>query len=449
MIYDVIVIGTGAGGSTAARELSKEGLNVLILEKGQSYKAGTATKHITTTSIDLKPDELDINRISRNKKIKINPDYDFFNYPSELLHVEGIGGTTTVSLANACYSWSACYHNSAISQLKSHDLNLFEELIEASEDLKVSPLPKEFMGPATIKIAKTAEELGYIVEPMPKFIDFDKCNNCGLCIDGCTMGAKWDAKHFVKQATESGATLMDDFEVIRVLHHQGKVTGVEGQAPDGQIKKFKAKKVVLSAGSLNTPHILRNSGITQGVGEGLFVDLFITVGGYLKDAGLNKEIPMGIKLEFGPYFLSPHYSNQLVTLLKEKGFPAREQDVLGIMTKIADDANGRLLEDGTIEKQLTSNDVELLKEGYLKSAQILVGAGVDEDSIVSTPIRGAHPGGTAAIGRVVNESLETQIEGLFVADASVIERAPGRPPILTITAIAKNVAKTIIQQMKN
>ncbi|HEY0196391.1 MAG TPA: FAD-binding protein, partial [Methanobacterium sp.] len=210
MIYDVIVIGTGAGGSTAARELSSEGLNVLILEKGKSYKAGTASSHIKTTSIELKSDKSDIDRISRNKKIKINPNYDFFNFPSELLHVEGLGGTTTVSLANACYSCSACYHNSAISQLKSHDLNLFEELIEASGDLKVNSLPREFMGPATIKIAKAADELGYIVEPMPKFIDFDKCNNCGLCINGCPLDAKWDANHFIKEATESGATLVED-----------------------------------------------------------------------------------------------------------------------------------------------------------------------------------------------------------------------------------------------
>ena len=44
--------------------------------------------------------------------------------------------------------------------------------------------------------------------------------------------------------------------------------------------------------------------------------------------------------------------------------------------------------------------------------------------------------------------METSIKGLYVADASVIERAPGRPPILTIIAIAKSVAKTIIQELK-
>lgn len=447
-MYDVIVIGTGAGGSTAARELSSEGLNVLILEKGKSYKAGTAASHITTTGIDLKPDELDIHKISRNRKLNFNPDYDFFNFPSELLHVEGMGGTTTVTLANACYSCSACYHNSAITQLKAHDLNLFEELIETSGDLNVTPLPREFMGSATMKIAKAAEELGYIVEPMPKFIDFEKCDSCGLCINGCPKKAKWDASHFVREATQDGATLVEDFEVTRVLHEEGKVTGVEGRV-DGQVKKFNAQKVVLSAGSLNTPHILRNSGITEGVGEGLFVDLFITIGGYLKGAGLNREIPMGIKSEFGPYFLSPHFSNQLVSFLQEKGFDARDEDILGIMVKIADDATGKILEDGTIEKKLTTNDVELLKEGYHKAAEVLLEAGVDESSLVCTPIRGAHPGGTAAIGRVVDRSLETPVEGLFIADASVIERAPGRPPILTITAIGKSVAKTITKQIKN
>jgi len=40
-------------------------------------------------------------------------------------------------------------------------------LIEASGDLKGSPLLKEFMGPATLKIAKAGEKLGFIVESCP------------------------------------------------------------------------------------------------------------------------------------------------------------------------------------------------------------------------------------------------------------------------------------------
>lgn len=446
MNYDVIVVGTGAGGATVARELSREGLKVLILEKGGSYKTGTAVNQLKTIEMDSKYDGSDI----KLDDIKLDDiKYIFTNYPTELMYIEGIGGTTTVSLANACYSCSACYYNSAISQLENHDLNLFEELIEASGDLKVSPLPREFMGPATVKIAKAAEKLGYIVESMPKFIDFEKCDNCGLCINGCTKGAKWDSVHFINQAVSRGAKLALNFEVKRVLHENRRVIGVEGVTKEGELKKYTAQKVILSAGSVNTPYILRNSGIINEVLEGLFVDLFITIGGYLKNVGLNREIPMGIKSEFGPFFLSPHYSNQLAALIQEKGYPARPQDVLGIMVKIADEANGLLKDDGTIEKPLTSKDIGLLMEGYDKSVQILLEAGVDESSIVSTPIRGAHPGGTSAVGRVVNKNMETRIKGLYVADASVIERAPGRPPILTIIAIAKCVAKNVIQELEN
>jgi len=466
MIYDAIVIGTGAGGSTVSKELSNKGLNVLILEKGTSYKAGTATNHIITTSIDLKSNNIDFNKISRDKNPKTKANYEFFNFPAELMHVEGMGGTTTVTLANACYSYSACdhdsdsnhdsvrnhdsesNHNSDISYQKPRDLNQLEELMENNSDIEVSYIPRKFIGPATIKIAKAAEKLGYMVEAMPKFIDFEKCNNCGLCISGCPLDAKWEASHFINEAVTKGATLIEDFEVTKVLHQNSKVTGVEGKTADGQIKEFKAKNVVLSAGSLNTPHILRNTGITSGVGEGLFVDLFITVGGYMNNAGLNTELPMGIKSEFEHYFLSPHFSAQLVQLLQEKGYPAKNEDVLGIMVKIADESNGKILEDGSIEKKLTINDAKYLMDGYDKAAEILLEAGVDESSIVSTPIRGAHPGGTAAVGRVVDKSLETEIKGLYIADASVIQRAPGKPPILNINSLAKKAAENIVKQMK-
>ncbi|MDI6723694.1 MAG: GMC family oxidoreductase N-terminal domain-containing protein [Methanobacterium sp.] len=432
MTFDIAVIGTGAGGATIAKELSQKGFKVLILEKGKRQKTGTSLTYLKNIQINLK-----VNLTKENKE-----KYDFLRFPAELMYMECVGGTTPVSLANACYACSTCYSNSATKQFNIHDIDLFKELIEASTDLKVSPFPRDLMGPATRKIVKAGESLGYFMEPMPKFIDFSKCNNCGLCIEGCKLDAKWDATHFINESQDNGTTLISDFRVTKILHKNNKVTGIEGLFGD-KTKSFEVKTVILAAGALNTPQILKNSGIKENVGEGLFCDLFITVGGFLKDANLNKEIPMGVKSEFGPYFISPHFSNKLVSLLEDKGFNANPEDIMGLMVKIADESNGKIITDKSIEKPLTERDIELLKRGYEKSVKLLIEVGVDPSSIVSTSIRGAHPGGTAAIGRVVDNNLETQIKGLYVADASIIPQAPGRPPILTIIALAKKLAKNI------
>ena len=361
------------------------------------------------------------------------------------MHIEGFGGTTPVSLANACYACTSCYKNSATAQFKGYDLELFEELLDASKELKVGSLPAEMMGPATRMVVEEGKKLGYFMEPMPKFIDFEKCDSCGLCISGCTKGAKWDANDFIDDIkdSENNTEIISDFTVSKVLHKKKIVEGVEGTNPNGEIISYHAKIVVVAAGALNTPNILMNSGIIDGFSEGLFTDLFITVGGYLKDVKLNIEIPMGVKSEFGPYFLSPHFSNQLIPLIKEKGFNPSPGDVMGVMVKIADEANGKIYKNGRIEKEITLRDLNLLKEGYNKSVELLKAIGVEPSSISSTPIRGAHPGGTAAIGRVVDKNLQTSVKRLFISDASVIPQAPGRPPILTIIALSKRLSKTI------
>ncbi len=438
MNYDVIIVGTGAGGATVAHELSTKNLNVLVLEKGLNHPRGTAANNIKNTKLSLKLEEnIDDNR------------YEFLNQTAELMNIEGLGGTTPVSLANACYACTNCYKNSATAQFKGFDLELFEELLEASKELKVGSLPAEMMGPATRMIVDKGEKLGYFMEPMPKFIDFTKCDGCGLCIFGCTKGAKWDANDFVKEIneTENNTEILSNITVTRVLHKNQRVDGVEGIDSNGETKHYHSKIVIIAAGALNTPKILIDSNITNEVCDGLFTDLFITVGGYLKDVNLNTEIPMGVKSEFGPYFISPHFSHQLIPLIEEKGFKPKAEDVMGIMVKIADEANGRIYKDGRIEKELTSHDINLLKEGYNKSVELLKAIGVEPSSISSTPIRGAHPGGTAAIGKVVDKNLETCIKGLFIADASVIPQAPGRPPILTIVALAKRLSKNIVDEI--
>jgi choline dehydrogenase-like flavoprotein len=439
MIYDVIIVGTGAGGATVAHELSDKGLHILVLEKGLYHTNGNASDHIKNTKISLIIEE------------DTNDDniYEFLKYPAELMHIEGFGGTTPVSLANACYACTSCYKNSATAQFKGYDLELFEELLDASQELKVKSLPVSMMGPATKMVIEEGEKLGYFMEPMPKFIDFEKCDSCGLCILGCNKGAKWDANDFINdiRQTKNNTEIISNFAVTKVIFKNNMVEGIEGIDSNGKNVSYYAKIVILAAGALNTPKILMNSGIIDGFCEGLFTDLFITVGGFLKDVKLNAEIPMGVKSEFGPYFLAPHFSNQLIPIIKEKGFNPNPGDVMGIMVKIADEANGKIYEDGTIEKEITLRDLKLLKEGYNKSVELLKAIGVEPSSISSTPIRGAHPGGTAAMGRIVDKNLQTSIRGLYISDASVIPQAPGRPPILTITALSKRLSKTIVNEL--
>jgi len=116
--------------------------------------------------------------------------------------------------------------------------------------------------------------------------------------------------------------------------------------------------------------------------------------------------------------------------------------MLGIMAKTADDSVGRVYPNGSFSKQITDADRKRLDRGAEVSKEILLKAGADSKSIVHSHISGGHPGGTAAIGEIVDKDLQTEVNNLFACDASVLPKAPGLPPILTIVALAKRLAKT-------
>jgi choline dehydrogenase-like flavoprotein len=48
---------------------------------------------------------------------------------------------------------------------------------------------------------------------------------------------------------------------------------------------------------------------------------------------------------------------------------------------------------------------------------------------------------TARIGDLVDTDLKTEVEGLYVCDASVFPAALDRPTVLTIIGLAKRLAK--------
>jgi len=420
---DIVIVGSGVGGATLAKELARKGKKILIVEKGRFWPQDKFGNELSAYNFYDKH-----GLWSRTKE-------GLFYYRTIMT-----GGTSIVSCGNAVRSLE--------NEFKKLGIDLKKEFLQAEKELKVKPVPKRFLGQGTKKIMEAANKLGFKMEPMPKLINFKKCISCGNCILGCRSGAKWTALKYLKEAQDKGVSVIEGINVIEVLISRGKVIGVEGDNERGENIEIFADIIILAAGGIGTPIILQNSGIKAG--QKLFLDLFNVTFGLTKDIGMSKEITMATVHHNKGFILSPFIDNPValvsvvpVNLRRNLRMAIHKDYLLGIMVKIKDDCAGKVNKDGSIEKKVTKNDLSKLKKGADMAKKILIRAGTTPDTIVTTKIRGAHPGGTAAIGEVVNKNLETKILGLFVCDASVLPESPGLPPIVTIISLAKRLSKLI------
>ncbi|WP_407375545.1 GMC family oxidoreductase N-terminal domain-containing protein [Methanobrevibacter sp.] len=399
----VIVVGTGAGGGIIARELAKNGINVTIFEKGPYIKSKDAFNY-----------------------------YDAYNKGVDLLTTTCIGGSTIVSMSNMVRALD--------SELLDYGIDLTEAYEYVEDLLNVHDLDDSHIGKGTQLFLDAANELGLKTMKMPKAIREEDCIQCGRCAFGCPADAKWSGKDFVDEAVEAGATLITDAEVLSVSLKDVEAHGIV-YVKDGERKVMRDDIVILAAGAIGSTLILRQTGIDAG--EELFIDPFVTVGGYLKDINFNTEVQMAGLVVGKNFVLSPHFSSFIRQNIVYDD--VEDKDILSIMVKTPDECKGKIYNDGSIFKENTIEDIRYLAEGVATAGMILEKAGVDPTTIGSTFYRGAHPGGTAKIGDVVDSNLETGISNLFVCDASVLPISPGKPPILTILALAKRLADYIIK----
>ena len=398
----IVIVGTGAGGGILARELAKNNIEVTVLEKGPYIKSGDAFNY-----------------------------YDEYNDDVDLLTTTCIGGATIVSMSNMVKALD--------SELNEFGIDLTDEYNYVEKLVGVHPLDDSHIGKGTQLFLDAGRELGLNTMKMPKAIDENKCIQCGKCAFGCPVDAKWSGKDFIDDAVQSGANLIVNAEVTEVLVENNTICGVK-YIKDGCEETLNADKVILSAGAIGSTMILRKTGITD-AGREIFFDPFVSVGGYLKDINFNTEVQMAGLVICKNFVLSPHFSSFIKGNIDLP--QVEDKDILSIMVKTADECKGYISDDGEVVKINTIQDIRYLAEGVATAGFILEKAGVDPTTIGSTVYRGAHPGGTAPIGKIVNSNLETEINKLFVCDASVLPVSPGKPPILTILALAKRLADYI------
>lgn len=416
-----VIVGSGPGGATVARELVRKGREVLILEQGAYHKPLGSWR----TMLRM------LDRMGNFASIE----------GTQMVRLLTVGGST-VSFCGVAYAPPAWLK-------ERHDIDLTPYVEEIKQELGLSPLPEHLIGPGARRIMAAAREEGLDWKPLPHFLDPAKCDlSCPKCMIGCAKGAKWTARDYVDESVAGGARLLTEAKVEKVLSADGRVTGVQGRGKTGSFV-VEAERVILAGGGLGTPMVLKASGLEKAGENGFFIDPLCLTTGISKGRGSSADIPMscgttemqeeGIIMTdvIDPWPL--YYLGLFMGGPRKAKFFLGYRRTLGIMTKARDPLTGAIRADGSVSKPLGDPELQLLARGREIATRILVKAGCDPETILTTPPRGAHPGGTVRIDDVIDRNLQTEIAGLYVCDASVIPEPMGLPPVLTIMGLARRL----------
>jgi hypothetical protein len=183
------------------------------------------------------------------------------------------------------------------------------------------------------------------------------------------------------------------------------------------------------------------------------MDVTVMVYGVYEGRGTGNEPPMSWSWEDQQvgYMLStlidPWLLYPLINALKGVRYPLywpKWNNMLGVMIKLKDTVSGGVFPNGKISKPLTDQDRPRLKEAEEVCREILVEAGAQPETIFTTPLRGTHPSGTVRVGEMLDQNLQTEIQGLYACDASTFPEALARPTVLTIISLGKRLAKHLL-----
>jgi choline dehydrogenase-like flavoprotein len=420
--YDVIVVGSGVGGTTVAREMVRARRKVLLLERGGRFNMMGVS---LTMGVMLRRFGLTLSKEGNH-----------------VAFVDNYGGASNLA--------AGCAFPPPASVFAPFGIDLREEAEEAAMDMRIGKLPDELVGAANLRLIDAAHSAGYHWDKLDNFIDPDACvAGCGDCMLGCRTGAKWTARVYGDEAVHLGAVLRLHAAVSDVIVENGRAIGVRGKRLGGLFEYF-GKRIVLSAGMDNI-HILRRAGIHE-AGMGFCCDWLQFVGGMIPGITSVGSNPMTVGtlehyesdgMVIVPVF--PNWAQFLVmlgmmgtsSLLKLKDF----WKYTGIMVKVRDETAGEIHAGLSFSKPITATDRKKLNKGAGIIRQILCEAGAKDDSILVLKPSGAHPSATCRIGEVVDANLETRIRNLHCCDASVLPSALGAPLMWTIAALGKRLSK--------
>lgn len=482
---DAVVVGTGAGGSIALRELARAGLSAVALEEGAWS---------VPADFDQREDHM-LPRLFQDMGGRATEDMAI-----RVLQGRGVGGST-VHNTNLCKRtpdaildlWA---RDHGVVGAGPSDLRPAFEAIE--RDLSVSVIPKEMQNANNDVLERGCAALGWKGARLAH--NRVGCAQSGFCELGCSFDAKQNAlKVVLPQAMAAGARVYADVRATRILHDGRRVTGVQAVAGDASGAPHakvdvRAKVVVLSASAVGSAALARASGVPDPyaqLGRGLRLHPGGVVAGRFDRSiegwhGVPQSYECTEHLSYEPgsdrrVWIVPVFGHPIGAATSMPGFGAahmagmRAYPNLACLTAMVhDETSGEVLagSDGrpVLRYAMSDADRAQLARGLSASARLLLAAGALEVHIPavpgrivrsvaelealdmsfvrphSVPLTAVHPMGTMRMGEDPRRSVVTsrgehhQLEGLFVADGSLFPTSLGGPPQISIYAFALHLA---------